>query len=287
MGHNMGSQHDPLNAGFQGAFEYSYGYQDLSSPSPFRTVMAYNCGSVSCPRILNFSNPQIANPANGRVTGTPMQNNALSINTTAPVVANFRQSTTVVTVPGPPTGLAAQVSGLNVTLSWNAVAADLVWGASAATGYTVQVGSRSGSYDLLSLPVGHTTAISGSAPAGTYYWRVFGTNSAGNGAPSAEAQFTLGGCAPPGAPQNFTHAVGASRVVTLSWATPVTGAAPFSYIVDVGSAPGLTNMLSAPVGGSTSLAVAAPPGTYYVRVRAANACAATSPASNERMIVVP
>jgi hypothetical protein len=248
--------------------------------------MAYPCGSVSCPRITNFSNPNVTNAANGRVTGTSTQDNALSINNTASTVANFRQSTTTVAVPGPPTGLTSQVNGLNVTLSWHAVTADPNWAASAAMGYTLEVGSEPGDYSLLSLPVGNTTTISGSAPAATYYWRVFGTNSAGNGTRSAPAQFTLGGCTPPGAPQTFTHSLGANRIVTLNWA-PASGTAPLAYTVDVGSESGLTDLLSAPVGGVTGLSVQAPPGRYYVRIRAANACAATSPGSNERVIVVP
>jgi hypothetical protein len=247
--------------------------------------MAYAISGSFPPRIPNFSIPGVAH--NGGPTGTATQNNALSVNNAALAVANFRQATaTIVTPPGPPTGLTAAVNGLNATLSWNPVLADLTWSPSAATGYILQVGTAPGVYNLLTLPVGNATSVSGSAPAGTYFWRVVGTNSAGVGAPSAEASFSLG-CTPPGAPQNLTHSVGAGRIVSLSWSAPATGGGPFSYTIDAGSGPGLTNILSAPVGGTTALSVAAPPGVYYVRVRAANACAATSPPSNERMIVVP
>jgi hypothetical protein len=283
----MGSHHsvEDVPAGETGLFSYSFGYKDPARG--FRTVMAYGCSPASCPRIPNYSNPSVI--YNGGATGTAGQNNAMSISNAATTVANFRQAIgppRPVTPPAAPTGLTAQVSGLNATVSWNPVMADLQSGASAATGYVLQVGSAPGVYDVLTLPVGNTTTVSGSAWAATYFWRVYGTNSAGNGAPSAEAQLTLGGCAPAGAPQNFTHVVGAG-VVNLSWNAPATGAGPFSYIIDVGTASGLTNLVSAPVGGTTGLAVAAPPGTYFVRVRAGNACASTSPPSNERTIVVP
>jgi hypothetical protein len=90
MGHNMGSMHDPANAGGGGgAYSYSYGYQNPSNV--FRTVMAYNCPS-GCPRVNYFSNPNV-NYA-GYPTGTSTQNNALSINNTAYTVANFRVANT-------------------------------------------------------------------------------------------------------------------------------------------------------------------------------------------------
>jgi hypothetical protein len=239
--------------------------------------MAYSCPS-GCPRIANFSNPAVINASNGRGTGTAAQNNALSINNTAATVANFRQQVTV-TVPSAPTNLRSQASASNATIAWDAV--------SSATGYAIQVGSASGVYNLLpNLPIGNTTTVSGSVGPGTYYWRVLASNSAGTSAPSAEAQITVGGCTAPGPPQNFTHTIAGGRVVTLTWASPTVGAGPFSYTIDAGSASGLSNVLVAPVGGITSISVAAPPGTYFVRVRASNGCA-TSSGSNERTIVVP
>jgi hypothetical protein len=283
MGHNMGATHAPEDRSGPGLFPYSFGFKNPAAG--FRTVMAYNCSGGTCPRILNYSNPAVRHI--GNLTGTETQNNALTIINAAVAVSNFRQRRpVVVTPPAPPTGLNAQVSQLTATLSWNPVADNLGLGTSAATGYVLQVGSHPGHYNLLTAPVSGIT-FSGSAWPGTYYWRVIGTNSAGTGAPSAEAQFTLSSCAAPGAPWNFTHVVGAGNIVTLSWAPPASGAGPFAYTIDVGSGPGLTNLLSAPVGGATSISVAAPSGTFYVRVRAANTCAPSSPPSNERTIAVP
>jgi hypothetical protein len=88
----------------------------------------------------------------------------------------------------------------------------------------------------------------------------------------------------PGAPLNFT-ASATSTAISLQWTAPaVVGctAAP-SYILEIGSATGLSNLASVSVGAATTLvipAVGVPAGSYYFRVRATNA-AGTSGASNE------
>jgi hypothetical protein len=83
IGHNQGLNHDPANAVGQGAYPYSYGYVDPGCA--FRTVMAYG----PCERVTQFSAPDVT--FNGRVTGTPSQDNARTLNNTAAIVANFRQ----------------------------------------------------------------------------------------------------------------------------------------------------------------------------------------------------
>jgi hypothetical protein len=88
MGHNMGSQHDPANAGTNSVFPYSYGYRDATHG--FRTVMAYPCPGVSCPRIRNWSDDTITYM--GHATGNSEQDNARSLNNTRVTVANFRSS---------------------------------------------------------------------------------------------------------------------------------------------------------------------------------------------------
>lgn len=55
----------------------------------FRTVMSYDGCSAGCPRILHFSNPEIA--VNGFATGiADRRDNALTGDLTAPIVAGFR-----------------------------------------------------------------------------------------------------------------------------------------------------------------------------------------------------
>ena len=48
MGHNMGNAHDRAN-GSSSVYPYSYGYRD--EVGKFRTIMAYACPTVSCPRV--------------------------------------------------------------------------------------------------------------------------------------------------------------------------------------------------------------------------------------------
>jgi peptidyl-Asp metalloendopeptidase len=281
MGHNMGSLHDRANSGSaDGMFPYSYGYQDPAGA--FRTIMAYNCTPTGCPRILNFSNPGVTYPANGRPTGTATENNALSINNSAFIVANFRQSMSGgPTAPPAPTGLSASVVGTTVTLSWSATPS--------ATAYTLYAGSAPGASNIIGgMALGSATSVTFTGvPAATYYWRVVASNAGGSGPPSADASVTVGSCTPPGPPTGFTYSVGAGRVVTLSWGTPLSGSGPFSYNIEVGSASGLANLLAAPLGNITGGSVVAPPGTYFVRIRATNACAPLGgPASVEQVIVV-
>ena len=76
-------------------------------------------------------------------------------------------------------------------------------------------------------------------------------------------------------------ALGATLIV-LGWA-PVAGTA--EYVVEVGSTAGSSDLVTAPVGGVTSVGTDAPPGVYYVRVRARNSCG-TSGASNEVVVTV-
>ncbi|MGE0042302.1 MAG: reprolysin-like metallopeptidase [Vicinamibacterales bacterium] len=291
MGHNEGSHHAPEDGASGALFSYSYGYK--SPGGTFRSVMAYSCGvGAGCPRVLRFSNPSVAYL--GEVTGTASQNNALSISQAASTVANFRQAVTTSPSPTPtptpgatpaaPTGLQSVVNGSAVTLSWNAVSDP----AAPATAYRIEVGSAPGALDLANQNVGGATSVSGQVGLGLYYWRVYGVNAAGQGPASTEAQFAVvsgGGCsAAPSPPQNFSYAR-AGNVVTLQWLAPAAGV-PTTYVVEAGSASGLANLYNQAVGATLGLQVQAPPGTYFVRVRAANACGTSGP-SNEAIITVP
>jgi hypothetical protein len=124
------------------------------------------------------------------------------------------------------------------------------------------------------------------APNGVYFVRIGARNPCGIGAASNEVSFTVGP-ALPGAPSGLSHAVGAGGLVTLTWSAPAAGDLPTSYTVEAGSATGLANLAVLPTGSSsTTLSVTAPPGTYFVRVRATNGAGAGAP-SNEITVVVP
>jgi hypothetical protein len=81
-----------------------------------------------------------------------------------------------------------------------------------------------------------------------------------------------GPCVAPGAPTGLvTSATGLSA--SFAWSAPATGGAIDDYLLEAGSAPGASNLATVPVpASSASFSATAPAGTYYVRVRARNAC---------------
>ncbi len=106
-GHNMGNAHDRATGG-SGVYPYSYGYRD--EVGKFRTIMAYPCPTVSCPRVKYFSNPRIlinGRPAGIDDTADPVNSadNARSMNEVRQTVAAWRAGTVDVTPPAAPTNL--------------------------------------------------------------------------------------------------------------------------------------------------------------------------------------
>lgn len=118
-GHNMGAHHDRASAGGGTAmYSYSYGYQ--APDSSFRTIMAYNCSS-GCNRVNQWSNPDVY--YNNQPTGIPSTSpngadNRLTLNKTAPIVANFKSP--IPTAPAPITNLKVSSSTNSITLDWTA-----------------------------------------------------------------------------------------------------------------------------------------------------------------------
>jgi hypothetical protein len=88
-------------------------------------------------------------------------------------------------------------------------------------------------------------------------------------------------CVVPGAasPLQFSQS---GAFVVLVWAAAF-GAS--DYVIEVGSATGLSNLLVTSLGAGTSVSAFAPPGRYYARIRARNTCG-LGPASNEIVVVV-
>jgi hypothetical protein len=278
MAHNMGSHHAPEDGAAGALFPYSYAFKDAARG--FRTVMAYPCIEAACPRTLNFSNPFV--DYLGATTGTSFQDNARSINDAAAYVANFRTAGgSVGSLPAPPAGLQSTVVGNSVTVSWSPASESVP----TTTTYVLQAGTARGAANLFNASVGPATSASGVLVPGTYYWRVYAVNEAGHSTPSPEQQFVVGGCARPAAPGGVAFSVSGSNV-TLMWNAPAPASDGLGYVIEAGSAAGLADILIAPVGTLTSVVTPAPPGTYYVRVRAQNACGTSVP-SDEHVIVVP
>lgn len=172
--------------------------------------------------------------------------------------------------PGAPQNFSAVVNGNTVTLTWAPPSSG-----GAPTGYVVNASLSPNGPLVASLPVTDTTLIVSAVPNAVYYVHVRAVNLDGTSAPSNEVIVAVPGsgtaCSvPPNAPSNLSADVDES-LVTLSWSPPVGGCAPAGYVVQAGSAPGLSNLALLNVGAATELMVSAPPGTYFVRVVALNA----------------
>ena len=186
--------------------------------------------------------------------------------------------------PGAPTNLTASSSGSTVTLQWTAPSSG-----TPPAAYVIEAGSSSGAANLANLNTG-TTATSYSAsgvPAGTYFVRVRAANASGAGGPSNEVTLVVSSspCSAPGAPAGLTIVTNSAATVSLSW-TAASGS-PTTYIIEAGSTSGASNLASTDLRSTstsfTTTGVAN--GTYFVRVRARNACG-TSGASNEVVLTV-
>lgn len=93
LGHNFGCAHDRDNAGHDGMYDYSYGYQFKAGDSWYRTIMAYDC-EEGCTKISHFSNPRVL--YEGVPTGIAADqdnsaDNALTIEQTRLIVAKYRE----------------------------------------------------------------------------------------------------------------------------------------------------------------------------------------------------
>jgi hypothetical protein len=179
-------------------------------------------------------------------------------------------------VPEVPTNLTASATGSTVAIVWEAGSGP------APTGYVLEAALSAGGPAIAVVPVTTPGLTAPAVPDGTYYLRVRATNAAGTGPASAEVVVTVGApacAAAPAAPAGLSHSV-AGGVVAFTWSAGAGGCAPTHYVLSAGSGPGLSNIATVNVGLATSLAAPAPPGTYVVRVAAANAWG-TSAASNE------
>ena len=186
-------------------------------------------------------------------------------------------------VPAAPGNLVASSAGSTVTLAWIApTSGDPV------SAYIIEAGSGSGLANLANFSTGNT-ATSFSATlvgTGTYFVRVRAVGASGVGAASNEVVLIVGGgCVAPGAPSGLTVVTNSGGTLVLSW-TAASGS-PSTYIVEAGTSPGASNLANSDLGSSAttfrSTGVAA--GTYYVRIRARNACGISGP-SNELTFAV-
>lgn len=86
----------------------------------------------------------------------------------------------------------------------------------------------------------------------------------------------------PAAPTGLSQIV-AGTTVTISW-NPAPGAT--NYIVQVGTAPGTSNLFNAAIGNTTTASGSVPNGTYFWRVAAMSPAGLTSPPSAESQFTI-
>ena len=191
-------------------------------------------------------------------------------------------------IPVSPYNLTAQVQFTSVLLSWQ-----FMDGGVPIDGFQIEAGSLPGRADRAVVVVGpqlRSIQFDG-VPLGTYYVRIRSFVGAQGSGASNEVTVLVCGAATcgtlPGAPRNFVRRNFGSDVL-LTWEAPAVGGAPTSYVLEVGSSQGASNLGVFDLG-STSLTLFVPnvpPGTYWTRMRAVNA-AGIGPPSNELIVVVP
>jgi hypothetical protein len=177
-----------------------------------------------------------------------------------------------------PTGFTVTWVGTTATLTWTASA-----GATAEdtpSDYVLEAGSAPGASDVATIRVGNTTSFRADVSSGLYYVRVRALNAHGESEPTADLVLTVPGA--PNAPTDLS-AAGVGAAVDLRWAAPRGGTAATGYLIEVGSAPGLADLGRFPLGNVLRFSTVAPPGVYYVRVRALNA-RGPGAASNEIIV---
>jgi hypothetical protein len=187
------------------------------------------------------------------------------------------------TVPGAPQNLTASSTATTISLQWTAP----VGGCAAPTNYQLEIGSSSGASNLANTALGAVTSFTIPAtnvPAGSYYFRVKAQNSAGTSPASNEAVLQFGA---PGAPTALTLTK-TTTSMTLAWKAPTTGGAVVNYILELGTATGLTNGGSYPIPPTTTTVTTAlpPKGAYFMRIRAKNGAGLSAP-TNEVSLTVP
>lgn len=181
-------------------------------------------------------------------------------------------------VVGAPTNFAVTANaGNTVSFGWTPGAGTLP-----ITGYVVEGGLTAGSV-LGSLPLASTaTSFTVDLPTGAYYLRLHALSGATRSVASNEIRVFVNVPVPPAPPTNLLGLVNGDAV-WLSWVNSTAGGSPSGIVLDV-SGP---VSASVPLGAVERFAASGvPPGTYTIRVRAANA-AGTSAASNPVTLSVP
>ena len=160
------------------------------------------------------------------------------------------------------------------TLSWRAAT-------SGATPdrYLLFLGTKAYSTNLINgSSVGKVTSVAGDLPRGRYYARVRSAAGAAVSPFSNQTSFWVGKGVK--TPSGFGVTWSGSKA-TFTWSQPAADGAsdedPSDYILEAGTAPGLSDIAEVHLGNVRSFSAPVPPGTYYVRIRSANGFGESDP----------
>ena len=193
---------------------------------------------------------------------------------------------TVTATPGPPdapTTLTATTGSATLNLTWTPATTG-----SPAVSYAVYIGASPGA---TLLPVQTTTATGltvAISTGGTYYARVRARNAFGDSVPSPEAVATVtvphGKPGKPPKPRVWTS----GRTVMMDWEAPLDGDPVTRYTLEVGSAPGLANLVLLPLAAAPSFSAGGvPDGIFWLRVRGANTSGVGDPSEDVGLVMSP
>jgi hypothetical protein len=182
-----------------------------------------------------------------------------------------------------PRNLTATVVGNRVTLAW---LPPLTVSQSPVLGYRIEAGGAPGAIAVALTLGASTLSYAVNAPNGVYFVRIRTLLPAGPAAvASTELQVTVP--ALPAAPRDLAATV-VRFAIALRWLPGTGGGTATGWLVEAGSAPGLSDLARVPIGVfPRTLAATVPEGRYYVRVRALNASGASPPSNEIEVITGP
>jgi len=181
-------------------------------------------------------------------------------------------------VPGAPYYLTATVNGSAVSLSWYEP-----YLGGEATSFILEAGLSPGA-TFVQLHTDAPQYVAAGVGPGRYFVRVRAVNAYGVGPASDELIVTVSsaGAPPVAVPVNVVGWMSGPRL-TLTWGAPSPATDLTGYLVEAGSATGVTDIASIGVNARALTLIPVPAGYYFVRVRAMNA-RGLGPASHEVLI---
>jgi hypothetical protein len=186
--------------------------------------------------------------------------------------------------PAAPVNVSGAVAANTVSLTWLPGA-----GGTPPLGYLVEAALSPDGQSLASFLVIQPSIVLNGVPNGVYYVRVRAGNAEGMSvaAPAIIVSVPGGGATcttHPEPPTNLTATI-SERVVTLAWDAAASGCPATGFVVQAGSAPGLSDLAIFNVGLVTTLTVSASPGFYFVRVVAVNTTGGSPPSGDLHVVV--